>query len=105
MQTPFKTIDLRHNSQDAKYHSRLIWQVLFDEYKALGCDLTSLDSLLCDLYHFERCITTKNEFFVCWYCDGKFTDTTTNHHYIDYMSGVKVNYTPQEITFTRLTKK
>lgn len=105
MQTPFKTIDLRYRSNEAKYHSRLIWQVLFDEYKALGCNLTNLDSLLCDLYTLERCILAEKEFFICWYCDGKYTETTYNHHYIDTMPGVRVDYTPQEITFTRLTKK
>ena len=105
MQTPFKTIDLRHSSNEAKYHSRLIWQVLFDEYRSLGCSLVHLDSLLCDLYTLERCIREERNFFLCWYCKGSYTDTTVNHQEIYDMSGVRVDYTPQEITFTRLTKK
>lgn len=51
----YKSIDLRTCLYSAKYYSRKIWQVLFDEIRAEPTsNLSNMDSLLCDLYLLER---------------------------------------------------
>jgi len=50
----FKTIDLQSYMCDSKLYSRLVWQVLFDEYTEYGGCIGKMDSMLCDLYSIER---------------------------------------------------
>lgn len=47
-------IDLRHRDGSPGLHARLIWQVLFDNYRNNGGDLDHMDSLLCDLLWLQR---------------------------------------------------
>jgi hypothetical protein len=100
-----KTIDLTHCSQDVKYHSRLIWQELFNEYVRLNCDLTKMDSLLCDLYTIERCLRERETFELYWYTDNHWTDTLVDYFHPNYLPGIKVTYQRHQITFERIESK
>jgi len=44
----FKVIELNHRDISKKLWARLVVQVLFDEYRNNGGDLSRIDNLLCD---------------------------------------------------------
>lgn len=90
--TILKTIDLRSRTWSAKYFSRLVWQVLFDEYRNNGGDLDHMDSLLCDLYILEGNFENQpNGFCVDW----EFWRGTTNIYTYCGAECIRIKYEPE----------
>lgn len=76
-----KTIEFKKGSKEYKYIARKIWQELFNIYKESNCNLTNLDSLLCDYYVIESlCKEHRTElkgFYFSFDCNKSWTSLFT----------------------------
>lgn len=90
--TILKTIDLRSRIWSVKYFARLVWQVLFDEYRTNGGDLNHMDSLLCDLYSIESWFIDNPNGFSC---DWEFYRSVTNIYPFCGAECIRIKYEPE----------
>lgn len=104
---PLTEIDLRNRMWGEKHYSRLVWQVLFREYREGGGNLDDMDSLLCDLYTLEREFHESNGkgFELAWAFRSGWTETRASGLQIGESQWIEVMYSPEDrkIYFHRVT--
>lgn len=101
---PFVVIDLDHRWNSIKLYARLVWQVLFNEYRVDG-DMDQMNSLLCDLYTIQDYFERQSAFeFIFLYSKHGYTEIeeikapATFTMLQDDERAVRVKYNPVDLT-------
>lgn len=69
-------ISLHNRSNSIDLYSRLVWQVLFNDYRENGGFLNVMDDILCNLSDIKELFGTYKDFTFYWWHSNHLTDLT-----------------------------
>jgi hypothetical protein len=114
-ETPLTEIDLHHRVNCPKLFARLVWQVLFNEYREFGGKLERMDNLLCDYdllqTYFGGWFKTYGErgLHLRWSFGGDITDLEPESEYCSPLDSewIDIRFDPQafKVYFSRCERK
>lgn len=109
----YHTLSFKGRYRCHRLFSRLVWQVLFDEYRNTGGDLSRVDNMLCDYYDIEKRFTEYGEtydergFRFSWAFGKWLTELHGEPSMIFYDDWIDVEFDPEkdEVRFYRCSTK